>query len=139
MDNSNLDNIKKTFGIGSEEEFNEALSWLTHVSTYMKIPENVDKLLKGLKTHFKESSQSGKPVQYESKDYILKNLREISYKILKESDYGKLDLDSLSTQKLTEITIGYLNGQNRNDAGFENSKFYSILNYLNDPVFQLDL
>ena len=139
LDNSNFDHIKKTFGIESEEEFNNALSWLSNVATYMKIPDNVDKLLKGLKPYFKEeTSDSQKPVNYESKDYILTNLRKISKKILKESEYGKLDLDSLSTQKLTEITLGYLAGQKVKKNDDEGSKFYSILNYLNDPVFQLD-
>src|SRR5690606_31342276 len=102
-ENPNLDNIVKQFELSSEDELNEALVWLSQVPSYLKVPKNVEKLINGLKKHFDEDTADQRPVYYENKDYILKNLRKISKEVLKNSDYSKLDLDSLSTQKLTEI------------------------------------
>ncbi len=139
-ENPNLDNIVKQFELSSEDELNEALVWLSQVPSYLKVPKNVEKLINGLKKHFDEDTADQRPVYYENKDYILKNLRKISKEVLKNSDYSKLDLDSLSTQKLTEITLSYMSDKNNfSDETFEiDPRFYFLLKNLSEVVFQLD-
>ncbi|MCB0722046.1 MAG: response regulator [Ignavibacteriae bacterium] len=140
-DSSFFENIGKEFDIKSEEDFKDALAWLSQVPSYLKVPENVEKLISGLREHFSESqSEEQRPVYYENKEYLLKNLRRLSKEILKDSDYNKLDLDSLSTQKLTEITLNFLNERRKTPGELHvlDPRFFYLLKNLNEVVFQLD-
>ena len=72
-DSSFFENIGKEFDIKSEEDFKDALAWLSQVPSYLKVPENVEKLISGLREHFSESqSEEQRPVYYENKEYLLK-------------------------------------------------------------------